>query len=113
MFQFHFLLPEFTVLENVMIPMMRRASDQRQRQRARNGDHATTIGLGDLVAAAVPTSCLAASSSGWRSRARWPTTRRIILADEPTGNLDSSNGVIVMEVFESPGARAGASPSSW
>ena len=36
-------------------------------------------------------SCPAARCSAWRLRARWPTDRGLLLADEPTGELDRSN----------------------
>ena len=35
-----------------------------------------------------PGGCPAVSSSGWRSRSRWPTARALLLADEPTSQLD-------------------------
>ena len=42
----------------------------------------------------------AASSSASPSPARWSTTRRIMLADEPTGNLDTRTSLEVMEIFQ-------------
>ena len=38
-----------------------------------------------------PVSCPGASSSGWPSPGRWSPRRLMILADEPTGNLDSTS----------------------
>jgi lipoprotein-releasing system ATP-binding protein len=98
-FQFHFLLPEFTVLENVMLPMLRRGL--RDVDDAR--DHALgvieSMGLGDL------TKRRPGQLSGGQQQ-RVSIARavandpRIVLADEPTGNLDTRNGRAVMELFE-------------
>ena len=41
----------------------------------------------------------AASSSAYRSRARWPTVRPVILADEPTAPLDSERALAVMRIL--------------
>jgi lipoprotein-releasing system ATP-binding protein len=98
-FQFHFLLPEFTVLENVMIPMQRRGArrDSEIRERARGVIEA--MGLGELTARRP--SQLSGGQQQRVSIARAVANEpRIILADEPTGNLDSKNGVVVMDVFE-------------
>jgi len=98
-FQFHFLLPEFTVLENVMIPLLRRGT-------MRPGDVETqcrkvleTMGLGALLWR--KPSQLSGGQQQRVSIARAVAGEpRIVLADEPTGNLDSKNGRIVMDVFE-------------
>ena len=98
-FQFHFLLPEFSVLENVMIPMMRRGI----RSRADIEDKAVavleSIGLGPYLERRP--SQLSGGQQQRVSIARAVANDpRVIFADEPTGNLDSKNGVLVMEAFE-------------
>jgi lipoprotein-releasing system ATP-binding protein len=80
-YQSHRLLPEFSALENVMLPQMIRGL-----KRAETVKRATEIlaylGLGDRIKPG-RRNCRAASNSGWRSRARspmrrassWPTSR--------------------------------------
>lgn len=98
-FQFHFLLPEFTVLENVMIPMLRRGKRSRDDIEEKATGVLQAIGMGDLLARRV--SQLSGGQQQRVSIARAVANDpRIILADEPTGNLDSKNGVIVMDIFE-------------
>ncbi len=97
-FQFHFLMQEFTTLENVMMPMRKlgQLTEPDMRERAR--ELLTAVDLGDK------THRLATQLSGGeqqrvaiaRALANSPT---IILADEPTGNLDQRNSGIVFELL--------------
>jgi len=97
-FQFHFLLPEFTALENVMLPMRKlgRLSRAAMQERA--------IKLLDAVGLGAKTHRLATQLSGGeqqrvaiaRALANQPS---VILADEPTGNLDVKNSAIVFDLL--------------
>ena len=98
-FQFHFLMEDFTAQENVMIPMRRlgRLSDEQMRDRA--AELLEAVGLGDKLRR------LSRHLSGGeqqrvaiaRALANDP---RVILADEPTGNLDTANSERSFEVLQ-------------
>lgn len=107
-YQFHQLLPEFSALENVAIPQMllgrsRREGEERARQLL------TTLGLGDRL-----DHRPAQLSGGEQQRTaicRALANRpRLILADEPTGNLDPRTSDLVFHeligLFRSEGVAA-------
>ena len=97
-FQFHFLLPELTALENIVLPM--RALKQRSaaEMRRRGLELLSAFGLEDH-AHKTPDKM----SGGQRQRiaiARaLANDPAVILADEPTGNLDTASSDQVLEIF--------------
>ncbi|WP_394844233.1 ABC transporter ATP-binding protein [Pendulispora brunnea] len=97
-FQFHFLLPELSVLENIVVPLWRRGGSPREALEARAMDVLGALGLADL--AGRRPHQLSGGQQQRVSIARAIAGRpSVLLADEPTGNLDSKNGEIVMDIF--------------
>jgi len=97
-YQFHFLLPEFSSLENVLMPLWARGGGRSRSERAWGGELLERVGLADK-ADKLPREL----SGGEQQRvavARSLVNRpRLLLADEPTGNLDSVNARAVYELF--------------
>ena len=97
-FQFHNLIPTLNALENVQVPMFGRGLPRRQRE-ARARELLVDVGLSHRLKASPRTL-----SGGERQRvaisralANGP---RLLLADEPTGSLDSATGEQIVELLQ-------------
>jgi lipoprotein-releasing system ATP-binding protein len=97
-FQFHFLLPEFSALDNVLIPIRRRGALKPEAARARAMALLDALGLAD-AAAKLPEQL----SGGMRQRVAIARSLAndpaLLMADEPTGNLDTRNAAAVFDIF--------------
>jgi lipoprotein-releasing system ATP-binding protein len=96
-FQFYHLLPEFTALENVFIPLLVGGMDRREaRQKAAN--LMKEVFLEDKVDQ--KPSLLSGGEQQRVAIARALINEpRLLLADEPTGNLDQKTGAAIMELI--------------
>ncbi len=97
-FQFHYLLPEFTALENVLMPYRIKSGKITPQVRARALELLELMGLGKVM------HNKANKMSGGQQQ-RTAIARalinnpKIILADEPTGNLDSESTEAVYDIL--------------
>lgn len=98
-FQFHFLLPEFSALENVALPIERLGRLDRAGAEQRALDLLKSMGL-EGKSSKTPDRM----SGGERQRVAIARALAndpiLVLGDEPTGNLDSQNSARVVELFK-------------
>lgn len=103
-FQFHFLLPEFSTLQNVMLPGLKLGKYSAKEVEERAMEKLRLIGMADH--ARKPASKLSGGQQQRVAIARAlindPT---IIMGDEPTGNLDRANSENVFAIFRDLAAK--------
>jgi lipoprotein-releasing system ATP-binding protein len=98
-FQFHYLLPEFTTLDNVMIPAMKVGKFSKEEIEERAYQKLKLLGMHEHALK------LSSKLSGGQQQ-RVAIARAlindpaIIMGDEPTGNLDKTNTEIVFDIFK-------------
>lgn len=97
-FQFHYLLKEFTAQENVCLPMFKLGRLSREQAIKRSAELLDRLGLGNKLRRR-------ANRLSGGEQQRVAIARALanepaaLLADEPTGNLDRKNGDLVAEIF--------------
>ena len=107
-FQFHYLLPEFSVLQNVMMPGLKLARYSKEEVEHNAFERLKSLGIDHLG------SKRASQISGGEKQ-RVAIARAlinnplIIMGDEPTGNLDHKNSDIVFDIFHQLAAETGQS----
>ncbi|MBX2982502.1 MAG: ABC transporter ATP-binding protein [Flavobacteriales bacterium] len=97
-FQFHYLLTEFSVLHNVMLPGLKLGMKSREEVEHRAMELLDDLGIADQARKAANQI-----SGGQKQRVAIARAMindpLIIMGDEPTGNLDSRNSDIVFDIF--------------
>lgn len=97
-FQFHYLLPDFTVLQNVMLPAQRRGVLSKDEMEDRAMKMLSLLGVADQA-----TKRSSKLSGGQQQRVAIARALinepMIIFGDEPTGNLDTKNTTLVLDIL--------------
>ena len=97
-FQFHYLLPEFTALENVMVPALINKNINRKDIEKKAKEILEAVELKDRI-----THKPNQLSGGEKQRVAIAramiNSPKVILADEPTGNLDEETSETIFEIF--------------
>ncbi|MFO1355369.1 MAG: ABC transporter ATP-binding protein [Gammaproteobacteria bacterium] len=105
-FQFHYLLPEFNVLENALMPCRIKGTAFQEQQEPRMRQLLETVGLGDKLR-----NRPAQLSGGQQQRVAvvrsLANNPALVLADEPTGNLDTRSGRVVFDLMRTLARESG------
>lgn len=105
-FQFHFLLPEFSALENVMLPMQRLAILPQTEIKKLAEELLTSLGLNEQMHK-LPKQLSGGQSQRVAIARALANNPQIILADEPTGNLDTVSSSNVRDILRNLADRHG------
>ena len=97
-FQFHYLLPYLTALENTLLPFMRGLRPVSGAQRRRGLECLERVGLADK-AHRLPGQLSGGEQQRVAIARALVKDARILFADEPTGSLDSATGATVMDLL--------------
>jgi ABC-type lipoprotein export system ATPase subunit len=105
-FQSHFLLDEYTCLENALLPLLIRKGHVTRSDQERVVQLLSRVRLNDQLDKH-PDEMSGGQNQRTAIVRALANQPRVILADEPTGNLDSENGVEVFSLFRELGKEAG------
>lgn len=98
-FQFHFLLPEFTALENVMMPMQRLGKRSPREQKEWGLQLLESVGLKDQ-AHKLPKQMSGGQNQRTAIARALSNDPALVMADEPTGNLDTHSAATVQQILK-------------
>lgn len=97
-FQFHYLLAEFTALENVMLPAMLANKKNKREIEERAVDLLKSVGLGERLQHK-PNQLSGGEKQRVAIARALINEPKLLLADEPTGNLDEETSETIFDIF--------------